>query len=70
MVVKVRIFSRTERVTGESQVAAMAESVRVQAETFLSTLVTNNICDCRESWAQVGKDNTFSVFQITIYYLE
>lgn len=70
MVVKVRIFSRTERVTGESQTQTMVESVRAQAETFLATLDLNNVCDCRESWASVGKDSSFSVFQITVYYLE
>lgn len=70
MIVKVRIFSRTMRITGENQVSPVIESVRTEAETFLSILVTNNICDIRESWASVGKDNTFSVFHITIYYLE
>lgn len=69
-IVKVRIFSRTEQVTGVGYPPSMIESVRAQAETFLATLAINDVCDVREQWATVGKDTTFSVFQMSVYYLE
>lgn len=70
MVVKVRAFRRTERITGPEQVNVLIESVREQSEAFLSTLSINNVCDVREIIAPVGKDNTFTMFLIMVYYLE
>lgn len=70
MVVKVRVFKRTARVTGPEQIEGIVESVQEQANAFLSTLSINNVCDVRENLLPVGKDNSFTTFFITVYYLE
>ena len=70
MIVKVRVFQRTERITGPEQMGTMIESVRSESETFLATLALNNVCDSRDHLAVAGKDTTFTTFLITIYYLE
>jgi len=64
------MFRRSGRVLTPEHIDALMDPVKQDAEAFLATLDMNVVCDVREQLAHAGKYQEFTVFMITVYYLE
>lgn len=70
MTVRVKTFSRTDRIQNAAQIDQMITLVQAEVEAFLAPLDMNAIVDVREHLVSSGKYDTFLTFYTTIYYLE